>query len=68
MGAGDNWRGAFLASVTSHKTFEESVEIANAVASISVGYIGAFDFNLEQDELNHRLEFIQDNNDNPKIR
>lgn len=67
-GAGDNWRGAFLASVTSHKTLQQSVEIANAVASISVGHFGAFDFELDPDELNHRLEFIQDNHDNPKLR
>ncbi len=67
-GAGDNWRGAFIASITSQKTLEQSVEIANAVASISVGYVGAFEFVLDEDEVNQRLEFIQSQSDNRKLR
>jgi len=62
-GAGDNWRGAFLASILSGESFHRAVEIANAVASMSVEYKATFDFPLDQSELNRRLEFIREDSE-----
>jgi adenosine kinase len=61
-GAGDAWRGGFMAGLVEGKTIEESLKQANAIASFAVEKYGTVNHGPTHDEIKKRAESLKVNN------